>query len=266
MQFFSTFMSHGAAKIILRRSQVKCTVRHLFYAPAKCNSNAACKIYSSMQLYSRKITLNQLKRPIFRHITQSPSSDTSTPITSKIKPLSWTSPKSILIIKKPNDTSTSNALKTLTSHLSTYPITLHFESPISSEMKSLFPDAKEYTGQKINLVITLGGDGTLLHASRLFPQTAPPILSFCLGTLNFLIPFEFSSYQSIIDTILKGPVPIVERMRLETNILNDVANPLIKDSSLDRLDGSHSLMNEVVVHRGTFTLTRSKQSIGCHKC
>lgn len=49
--------------------------------------------------------------------------------------------------------------------------------------------------EKIDLVVTLGGDGTILHASSLFSAGAvPPVLSFSMGTLGFLLPFR--SYRS----------------------------------------------------------------------
>lgn len=45
--------------------------------------------------------------------------------------------------------------------------------------------------QPIDLVLTLGGDGTILHASSLFKSGAvPPVLSFSMGTLGFLLPFR----------------------------------------------------------------------------
>jgi NADH kinase len=47
----------------------------------------------------------------------------------------------------------------------------------------------------VDAIITLGGDGTILHAASLFSSTyVPPILSFSLGTLGFLLPF--STYPS----------------------------------------------------------------------
>lgn len=53
--------------------------------------------------------------------------------------------------------------------------------------------------EKIDLIVTLGGDGTILHASSLFKSGAvPPVLSFSLGTLGFLLPFRkypFPRYQ-----------------------------------------------------------------------
>lgn len=46
--------------------------------------------------------------------------------------------------------------------------------------------------EKIDLVVTLGGDGTILHASSLFKVGAvPPVLSFSMGTLGFLLPFRW---------------------------------------------------------------------------
>lgn len=49
------------------------------------------------------------------------------------------------------------------------------------------PPSKE----AIDLVIALGGDGTILRASSLFKTgPVPPVLSFSMGTLGFLLPFR----------------------------------------------------------------------------
>jgi len=50
-------------------------------------------------------------------------------------------------------------------------------------------DKKEYP-KIVDFVITLGGDGTILHTSSLFPKEVPPIISFSLGTLGFLLPYS----------------------------------------------------------------------------
>ena len=51
--------------------------------------------------------------------------------------------------------------------------------------------------EKVDLVATFGGDGTILHASSLFAASAvvPPILSFSMGTLGFLGEWKFSEYK-----------------------------------------------------------------------
>jgi NAD kinase len=45
---------------------------------------------------------------------------------------------------------------------------------------------------EIDLIITLGGDGTMLHVSSLYdrPGVVPPVLSFSMGSLGFLTPFS----------------------------------------------------------------------------
>ena len=50
---------------------------------------------------------------------------------------------------------------------------------------------------KVDLTATLGGDGTILHASSLFAASpkVPPILSFGMGTLGFLGEWKFQEYK-----------------------------------------------------------------------
>ena len=51
-----------------------------------------------------------------------------------------------------------------------------------------------FDAEKVDLIVTLGGDGTILHAAKLFKVGAvPPVLSFSMGTLGFLLPFRQSS-------------------------------------------------------------------------
>lgn len=51
--------------------------------------------------------------------------------------------------------------------------------------------------EKVDLTTTLGGDGTILHASSLFATAhrVPPILSFSMGTLGFLGEWKFQEYK-----------------------------------------------------------------------
>ena len=62
------------------------------------------------------------------------------------------------------------------------------------------PNQEEATASlhdKVDLVSTLGGDGTILHAAALFATThdVPPVLSFSMGTLGFLGEWKFHEYK-----------------------------------------------------------------------
>lgn len=91
---------------------------------------------------------------------------------------------------------------------------------------------------RVDLIVCLGGDGTLLHASSLFQQSVPPIVAFHLGSLGFLTPFKFVDFRSHINTVLEGSAALTLRSRLRCVL-----------SSCDR-SACHLVLNEVVVDRG----------------
>ena len=98
---------------------------------------------------------------------------------------------------------------------------------------------------KIDLAITLGGDGTALHTASLFPTTpVPPVLSFSMGTLGFLLPFDISKYKNAINDVFNSNVSVIKRMRLMCTLHN---------SNGDIINNNHShVLNEVAIHRGAF--------------
>ena len=105
-------------------------------------------------------------------------------------------PKNILIIKKPNDPTTLSATKATIEYLfHQYPdVNVIVEPSVMDELgqkrlHSIDTDDVEEYARVSDFVITLGGDGTVLHASSLFKTTVPPIASFSLGSLGFLLPF-----------------------------------------------------------------------------
>lgn len=69
---------------------------------------------------------------------------------------------------------------------------------------------------KTDLVVTLGGDGSILHVSSLFDRDAvPPVLSFSMGTLGFLLPYDISSFPEAFREMIEGNVTLLLRMRLK---------------------------------------------------
>ncbi|KAK6834918.1 ATP-NAD kinase [Apiospora arundinis] len=129
-----------------------------------------------------------------------------------------------------------------------------------------------------DLVITLGGDGTVLYASWLFQRIVPPVVSFALGSLGFLTKFDFAEYESTLTTALKHGVTVSLRLRFEGTIMRsqkrrapevqdqdsisdlealqqrDLVEELIGEEKDDdhthRPDGTYEILNEIVVDRG----------------
>lgn len=53
----------------------------------------------------------------------------------------------------------------------------------------------------VDLVLTLGGDGLMMHSSTLFREAVPPHLCFNLGSMGFLTPFELDSLREDVSCI-----------------------------------------------------------------
>ncbi|CAG8790485.1 32865_t:CDS:2, partial [Racocetra persica] len=106
----------------------------------------------------------------------------------------------------------------------------------------------EYT-RVVDFVVTLGGDGTILHVSSQFDHSVPPIISFSMGTLGFLLPFHIRQYESALESLIKGDVSLLLRMRLTCSMWNAERKRIVRN---DKEIGNLQAMNEVNLHRGRF--------------
>jgi NAD+ kinase len=70
-----------------------------------------------------------------------------------------------------------------------------------------------------DLLIVLGGDGTLLSAARLAAQRKVPILAVNLGGLGFLTTVSQDELYSILEEIFSGKHRVSERVMLEAEIV-----------------------------------------------
>uniref|UniRef100_V5ETY2 Kinase n=2 Tax=Kalmanozyma brasiliensis (strain GHG001) TaxID=1365824 RepID=V5ETY2_KALBG len=116
-------------------------------------------------------------------------------------------------------------------------------------------DAGEKTllAQKTDFIITLGGDGSILHVSSLFDRDAvPPVLSFSMGTLGFLLPYDISGYREAVKDMVEGNVSLLLRMRLRQTSHRSDGETFCQVEDQRSGGGCYDvhLMNEVTLHRG----------------
>lgn len=93
--------------------------------------------------------------------------------------------------------------------------------------------------EKVDFVVCLGGDGLILHISTLFKTAVPPVISFNLGSLGFLTPFQFADFKAEIADVLKGNSNLSLRMRLQCGVIRN-----------DQVQNEFQVLNEVVIDRG----------------
>eukprot|EP00730_Choanoeca_flexa_P006324 TRINITY_DN12134_c0_g2_i1.p1 TRINITY_DN12134_c0_g2~~TRINITY_DN12134_c0_g2_i1.p1 ORF type:complete len:534 (+),score=130.48 TRINITY_DN12134_c0_g2_i1:205-1806(+) len=116
---------------------------------------------------------------------------------------------------------------------------------------------------KFDLVICLGGDGTLLHMASMFQQEVPPVMCFALGSLGFLTTFDIQDHRSALNDVMNGGLPVTIRMRLKCQVLRKKKSvrrdsrqhkqeALLKEFGLvaeNATDNFH-VLNELVIDRG----------------
>lgn len=94
-------------------------------------------------------------------------------------------------------------------------------------------------GESIDLAVVLGGDGTMLRASRLVADQGKPVLGVNLGQLGFLTSFSPTDARPALTAALAGQLPLAPRMRLQVTFTRQGAEPVVRFA-----------LNDAVLHQG----------------
>jgi len=99
---------------------------------------------------------------------------------------------------------------------------------------SILESHKDFS--KVDFVLALGGDGTILSAARAVGQRKTPILGVHLGGFGFLAEGTIGSLYGRLQSVIKNKFQIFPRMVLEVDILNDVKKTFysLNDLVIDR--------------------------------
>jgi NAD+ kinase len=93
--------------------------------------------------------------------------------------------------------------------------------------------------RSLDLVLVVGGDGTLLKAARLYGEGGAPILGINLGGLGFLTEIGFEELPALFEQILQGNFQTETRMMLAAGIIRD-----------GKVDSTTPFLNDVVINKG----------------
>jgi NAD+ kinase len=115
-------------------------------------------------------------------------------------------------------------------------------------LKYWTPDLCWSQPEKFDLVLTLGGDGTVLFTSWLFQRIVPPVLSFSLGSLGFMTTFEFDKYKQHLNRVMGDDgMKINLRMRFTCTVWRAAGG----DGTAEPTEGEQfEVLNELVIDRG----------------
>ncbi len=89
----------------------------------------------------------------------------------------------------------------------------------------------------VDLVISFGGDGTMLSAARFLINSDVPIMGFNVGKLGFLAEYSVENFDKILNDLITGNYRVIERAVLETEFEGEVIYAL-NDFVIEKKDSS----------------------------
>lgn len=99
--------------------------------------------------------------------------------------------------------------------------------------------SKKEIAKRADLIVVLGGDGTLLSVARLVERPRVPILGVNLGGLGFITEVAVDELESVLARTLAGDFSIEKRMTLEVEV-----------HSKGRRPKKFRILNDAVITKG----------------
>lgn len=99
------------------------------------------------------------------------------------------------------------------------------------------PGSLSSPGLHLDVVIALGGDGTILSAARRVGASGTPVLGVNLGKLGFLAEVSVTDLGICIEELLKGDFDVQERSVLAARVTGRETEEFVG-------------LNDIVIHRG----------------
>lgn len=110
------------------------------------------------------------------------------------------------------------------------------------ELLDRLPGAADFVPDDVDLLVTLGGDGTLLRGARLVAARHVPVLGVNLGYLGFLTSIAPQELETALPRVFSGDYWLDERFTLDARVVNGSGVP----------GPSYLALNDAVLHKGGF--------------
>ncbi len=112
----------------------------------------------------------------------------------------------------------------------------------------------EAFGLDLDLVLSLGGDGTMLRATSLVAANEVPILGVNLGHLGYLSGVEPDDLEAALDEWREGKLVAEQRMLLEVRFADgQLAGLAVNELVIERAEPGHSVSVKVSIGGRYFT-------------
>jgi NAD+ kinase len=149
--------------------------------------------------------------------------------------------KTIGIISRPRRLNLARVMPDLLHWLKQHDVTAVCDAETASCVEDgAVGTTRQKVADKADLLLVLGGDGTLLAAAREAAARGIPILPINMGSLGFLTSFTVEELYPALESTLAGQAIVNERVLL-----------LVERSHNGQVLTQQRVLNDAVVHKGT---------------
>jgi NAD+ kinase len=152
--------------------------------------------------------------------------------------------KKVALVGRYADERVAEPMRLLTGHLTRVGATVIALAEIAEEIGVVTVEP-EALPDEADLIVAVGGDGTMLHAASLTGQSDVPLLGVNRGRLGFLTDVSPAEMLESIDSILGGDYSRESRMRLQATVRsadgNEQSGLALNDIVLQRRDTGRML-------------------------
>ena len=142
------------------------------------------------------------------------------------------------IVVKPDKPEAISVARELIGWLGRKNVGVALDPSVASSLNPALACPREKIGLEVDLLVVLGGDGTLLSAARYLDGEKVPILGVNLGGLGFLTEITLEELYPVLERTLDGKVETERRMRLHVAVIRQGEKV-----------GEYTILNDAVISK-----------------
>ena len=136
-------------------------------------------------------------------------------------------PKTVGLIAHTGKRGVGELIKSLEAEFARFKISILLEKETAEVARENSQLSIAELGDKADLIVVVGGDGTLLNVAGHLGKTMPPIFGINVGSLGFLTTASSPAFREAVDCIANGKMTFSHRALLEVTLADPKAKPMI---------------------------------------
>jgi NAD+ kinase len=127
-------------------------------------------------------------------------------------------PKTIGLIAHTGKAGAAELVNAIADEFASHKMSILIEKGTAAIAGRKSQETLDQVAEKSELLIVLGGDGTILHVAGRLGEAIKPIFGINVGSLGFLTCSNSSAYREAVQSIVEGRIDFTERTLLDVRV------------------------------------------------